>query len=173
MLRDWQTYYFLMGTASAGLIGLLFVALSIAVSIVTPNTDGIHNWTTPVIVHFSGVFFISALLIVPTLTPASLGSLLALIAVGFLVYLALIAVRLWRQRADFPLNVGDWLGNIVIPMASHLLILGTGLAFLANTNPTLNGFAIAVAALIAAGIRNAWDLTVWIAIQRNLNQSGG
>jgi hypothetical protein len=37
---------------------------------------------------------------------------------------------------------------------------------LANTSQNLNAVAFAVAALIAAGIRNTWDLTVWLAAQR-------
>lgn len=171
MLRDWQTYYFLTGSASAGLIGLLFVAVSLATTVVTPTsttgtTEGVHTWATPIIVHFSGALFISALLIMPTLTPASLGVILTLAAIACLVYLARTAVRLGRQQSSYPVDTGDWIWNIVIPVAGHLLILGTALTLLANTSQNLNAVAVAVAALIATGIRNTWDLTVWLAAQR-------
>jgi hypothetical protein len=94
MLRDWQTYYFLTGSASAGLIGLLFVAISLGTGIASSDpTVATKAWATPIIVHFSGALFISALLIMPTLTPSALGSVLTLAAIACLVYLARTAVR--------------------------------------------------------------------------------
>jgi len=167
MLREWETFYFLAGSSSAALIGLLFVAATLGASIVIPVTAGsAHTWATPVIVHFGSALLLSAIMTVPTLTATSLGSLLGLAAIADLAYLALTGFRLWRQNPIEPVESWDWIWNVIVPAVSHLLVLGTAIGLLANTSQNLNPLALAVALLIAVGIRNTWDLTLWMSQQR-------
>jgi hypothetical protein len=37
-LQSWQNFYFMIGGASAGLIGLMFVALSLGMRLLSDNT---------------------------------------------------------------------------------------------------------------------------------------
>lgn len=76
ILRAWQNFYMLAGGASASLIGLVFIAASLGTRLVDADTatDGMRTFVTPIIIHFSTVLVISMLVMIPTHTPASLGS---------------------------------------------------------------------------------------------------
>jgi hypothetical protein len=54
MLADWHEFYALLGTAAAALVALLFVAVSIGTSVLTPEPESRRNTSTymsPVVFH--------------------------------------------------------------------------------------------------------------------------
>jgi uncharacterized protein (TIGR00369 family) len=66
-LRDWHNFYLLTGTAAATLIGLMFVAVSLGVSLVNAQTaNNVEIFVTPTIVHFIAVLVVAAISIIPT-----------------------------------------------------------------------------------------------------------
>jgi flagellar biosynthesis protein FliR len=62
----------------------------------------------------------------------------------------------------------DWIWYIAMPMASYLLLLLSGIGVLLRAAPAMHAVAAALILLLVTGIRNAWDLVVWIAEQENL-----
>ena len=167
MLRDWQGFYLLVGTAAATLIGLIFVAISLGADLVIPDTvTTAHTWVTPIIIHFGMVLMIAALIAVPTLTSLSLGGLLGLAGVTGLAYVCIIGVRLWRQVRSTPEFSGTLMAYIAVPIASYLLILATAIGLALNMSEVLNGLALAVILLLAISLRNAWQLALWFTVRR-------
>lgn len=164
MLHDWQNFYVLSGTAAATLIGLVFIAATFGASAVTSGSRSVVNtWVTPIIIHFGSVLLLAVLIAVPTLTSASLGLLLTLGSLVALVYVYAIArimipashTQGWMWKNAF------W--HVILPGLSHLLVLSTSVRLLQGLEASLDTVAIATAILLVVGIRNAWDLTIWIA----------
>ena len=52
-LHSWQNFYFMIGGASAGLMGLMFVALSLGTHLVNDETiSSVGAFVTPSIIYF-------------------------------------------------------------------------------------------------------------------------
>jgi hypothetical protein len=63
-LHDWQTFYAMIGAASATLIGLLFVAVSFGTSeMVVQHVANLQTFVTPTIVHFIAALIIAAIML--------------------------------------------------------------------------------------------------------------
>ena len=168
-LRDWQSFYMLAGGASASLMGLVFVAASLAARLVDPDTAaaGVRTFVTPLIIHFSAVLIIAMLVMIPTQTSASFGGMLGVGGIIGLGYAATTGVWLWRHhRERTRVKRADWLWRACLPGVGYLLILSAVVGLLTRPASSLNGLAFAVIILLLLGVRNAWDLLLWIARQR-------
>jgi len=65
-LESWHDFFVLVGTAGATLLALLFVAVSLGAGFLSDRrTDATRAFFSPVVVHFSAVFFLSAIALVP------------------------------------------------------------------------------------------------------------
>src|SRR5258706_14185713 len=78
LLHDWHDFYVLIGTASATLVGLMFVAASIGASVFNEEHRApMKAFVTPTVVHFAAVLFTSLLVTIPTDSWRGHGALLA------------------------------------------------------------------------------------------------
>ena len=65
-LKEGHNFYVLVGTAGATLLALLFVAVSLGAGYLTEERQsGTRTFMSPVVVHFTSVFFLSAVALVP------------------------------------------------------------------------------------------------------------
>jgi hypothetical protein len=65
--HDWHDFYMLLGTASAALVALLFVAASIGASFFTPERSiATRTFMSPVVFHFSTILMLSLVALVPS-----------------------------------------------------------------------------------------------------------
>jgi hypothetical protein len=178
-LQGWQNFYLLTGTAAATLTGLMFVAVTFGSSLVTKETaQSARAFLDPTYLHFGQILLTAAILTIPTLGPTFLGSLLILAGVVRLAGL----VRVFghyrdahRKHGDIELS--DWAFAIVLPLLCHLLLLASGIGFLAERlSGALTGLAIVTVALLAIGLQGAWELFMWMALavsERRRNGGGG
>ena len=98
MLDHWHEFYTLLGTAAAALLALLFVAASIGAGMLPRERGGpTRTYMSPVAFHYTAVLFVSAVALVPALTPVALGAVLACAAIAGLVYSAFVMMRLMRD----------------------------------------------------------------------------
>jgi hypothetical protein len=167
MLSSWHEFYGLLGTASAALIALLFVAVSIATGVMTQDAESRRNTATymsPVVFHYANVLFLSLIALVPTQTFESFGVVIGIASIGSVIYSIVIAVRVHGNPiSDLP----DRLCYGVIPAfcyASGLVVA----ALLLRENPFgLDLLAGAALLLLVINIRNAWDLMISLARRVN------
>jgi hypothetical protein len=167
--RAWQNFYLLTGATAATLTGLVFVAASLGANLTNSAEviGGLRVFVTPTIIHFTTVLLVAMLYTIPTQTYASLSLLLACCGAAGLGYEGSNAVGLWRHhRQVFPVKADDWLWRAGLPASGYLLILWAGIRLPKAPSQTLDILAIAVIAFVLLGIRNAWDLVLWIARQR-------
>jgi hypothetical protein len=65
-LKEWHDFYVLVGTAGATLLALLFVAVSLGTGFLTEERQSpTRTFMSPVAVHFTSVFFLSAVALFP------------------------------------------------------------------------------------------------------------
>ena len=77
LLHGWHDFYVLVGTASATLVGLMFVAVSIGTAIFNEDhRAAVTAFITPTVMHFAAVLFACLLATIPTHTWGSFGGLL-------------------------------------------------------------------------------------------------
>ena len=163
ILHAWQSFYLLVGAAAATLIGLVFIAVTFGAGLVEADTKvTLDAWVTPIIVHFGAVLFLAALINVPTLSSGSLGVLLSLGSLIVLFYLAFVAYKLLRMKGIQTSKLTLVLWQVALPIVGYLFVLWAGINVLQNGDTSLNGAAIGTAIFLLIGIRNAWDLTIWI-----------
>ena len=166
ILRDWHNFYMFTGGAATTLMGLVFVAASLGTSLVKSATtaSGIRAFVNPTIIQFSTVLVTAALITIPTQTYTSLGSLLGLGGVTGLGYVGIVSVHLWRHhRQHTPVARADWFWRACLPAVGYLLIMTAAVGLLMHGALILNSLALAVIVFLLLGIRNAWDLFLWIA----------
>jgi hypothetical protein len=154
--HDWHDFYMLLGTASAALVALLFVAASIGASFFTPERSiATRTFMSPVVFHFSTILMLSLVALVPSHTAVSLAVGFAAVGIAGLGYTTVVLVGLARASIN---DAADRLGYGLCPLVAYLgIVAAAGLALLLP-EPTADVLAASVLLLLAVNIRNAWDL---------------
>jgi len=163
-LDGWHDFYLVTGGGAAGLTGLMFVVISLGTKVIkTRGAKNVNAFITPTVAFFSTVLVISAVMTVPVLSPDGIASVLAVGGITGVIYL--LTLRLFKQLRASSLGWDDYAWYFGIPVACYLVMIGAAIAFhlRSQTGETLT--AAAMIGLLLGGIRNAWDLVLWMAQQ--------
>ena len=143
----------LLGTASAALVALLFVAVSIGASFLTPERSvARRTFMSPVVFHFS----------TPSHTALSLAIGITLVAVARLAYTTVVLVGLARASIS---DIADRFGYGILPLVSYVAMIATAGLVISRAALAADIPAAALLLLLAVNIRNAWDLMLAFARQ--------
>ena len=165
LLHEWHDFYVLLGTASATLVGLMFVAASIGATVFNEEHRGaLEAFITPTVVHFAAVLFACLVITIPTHYWESLSALLGVGGLAGLIYGGRVLVQL-IIRHRFNVELVDRLFYALIPLAGYLLALGAAVLGFLHIAASAYLMAAALLVLLLAGLRNAWDMMVWIMIK--------
>jgi hypothetical protein len=165
LLREWHDFYVLVGTASATLVGLMFVAASVGSSFFSEESRAsMKAFITPTVVHFAAVLFTSLLVIIPTHSWHTLAVLLSIMGLVGSIYCG--RLLLWLAiRHRFNVDWEDRMFYAFIPLLGYLLLLISAVLLYMRSAASPNLIAVAILTLLLASLRNAWDMTVWIVIR--------
>lgn len=165
-LLAWHDFYLLIGSASATLIGLTFVAASVGAGAAF-DARRAANWQsflTPTVLHFSAVLMACLIALSP------LGDMRGALLLGIGLTGAAFGAGLWRelrrQGLTRKLDATDRLLYLRLPLAAYALLTASSVVVLLHAPRGLSLMALALVLLLALGIRNAWDMTIWIATRR-------
>lgn len=163
-LEQWHEFLVLAGTAAVTLTGALFVVISLGPSIIAAeNKTGVRAFITPNVVYFTTVLVLSHALLSSTIPRAVMGWSVAVGAALCIVYLwSTRAPRRWRENR---LSRMDWIWYIALPYLAYALTLAAGVAIVRGDALALTGLAATMVFMLVIGIRNAWDLAVWMPVQ--------
>jgi hypothetical protein len=163
ILSRWREFFTMTGTAGATLVGLMFVAASIGAGVFTrAHQVGIRSFLSPTVVHFSAVMFASMISAIPTQTWSSFGTLVGLGGIAGIAYSILIWLRMARHGITPTIDIPDRLWYGLTPIAVYGVMVASGIALGFHHPVGLNLLAVALLLLLLIGIRNAWDMTIWI-----------
>ena len=161
--HDWHDFYMLLGTASAALVALLFVAVSIGASFLSPErSTATRTFMSPVVFHFSTLLIISLIAMVPSHTALSLVIGIAAVAIAGLGYTTVVLVGLARASIS---DIADRFGYGILPLMSYVTMLAAAGLVISRATLAADILAAALLLLLAVNIRNAWDLMLAFAQQ--------
>ena len=173
MLADWHEFYGLLGTASAALVALLFVAASIGANVFTQETAGAtRTYMSPVVFHYTNILFLSLIALIPDQTGESFAIVIALASLGSIGYSVFILVRVWQHELS---DLADRLAYGCVPVLCYGVGLACGWLIFTGHEAGLDALAGAALLLLIVNMRNAWDLMISLArrnaAQRNARRS--
>ena len=162
-IAAWHDFYITAGTASATLVGLLFVGISLHVRIVATHVD-VRRLARVTLSTFVAVVMISLIMLVPTDRAAVTGVYVtwaSLVSLVLIIPSALEALRTERRRA---LSRTVLLSRFVLVL---LTFVGASVAGIVLTNGDLvDAFNLlfgAVLLMLVVSVRNTWELLVTLA----------
>lgn len=167
-LSGWQNFYMIMGTAAATLTGLMFVVTTLIAGIdahVSTLNAAVPAFNTPTVVQFGTVLLLAGILSAPWETLSSLSLLLGLVGLGMVLY-SIIVMRRMQRVPNYQSTLEDWSWYLALPLLAHSLVVVT--AFLVPRNPALALYVVGlgIILLLLTGIRNAWDMVTFLAVER-------
>jgi hypothetical protein len=158
-LKGWHDFYLLVGTAGATLLALLFVAVSLGTGFLTEERRGAtRTFMSPVVIHFTSVFFLSAVALFPSHQAkffAALISATALIGATVSTYITVQVVR-----TDMTNYMEDYFAYGILPSLGYLTLFAAAVSIYLEKDFGLDALAGALLLLAIINIRNAWDLTL-------------
>jgi hypothetical protein len=161
MFHDWDNFFIMTGTASATLIGLLFVIVTLGAELHLPAAEqGIPTFLTPTLAHFGGVLFQALAVLAPWRSAWPIGAMLLVFGGVGLAYQAY--VFLMMRRVKFvSLDALDWIPYTGLPVLSSLSLIAGAVGLIAKQAFAPYAIAGGGTLLLFAGIYGAWDLTLW------------
>ena len=167
-LSNWQNFYMIMGTAAATLTGLMFVVTTLIAGIdahASTLNVAVSAYNTPTVVHFGTVLLLAGLLSAPWQTFSSLSVLLSLLGLGMVVY-SIIVMRRMRRVPNYQSTLEDWSWYMAFPLLANFLLIVAAFMLPKNPSSALYIVGSAMMLLLLVGIRNAWDMVTFLAVER-------
>jgi hypothetical protein len=166
LLKDWDNFYVITGSAAAGLTGLTFVVIALSADARRVNLRGLRTFVTPTIVHFGAVLALAAFLSMPHLGVWSLSLGFGAAGLAGIIYVAAIAVGIARITGDYIPVHEDWIWNAVLPGIAYGALLASAFLIWRRPEGSLYGVAAVSVLLMFIGIHNAWDVAVWNSVRK-------
>ena len=166
MFEGWDNFFVLVGTASGGLIGLLFVVITLTAGIDRNRAlkaSGVYM--TPNVVHFAVTLVASALVLAPRISTRVDALILAGAALAGLsnAIRTCLGVAAFAREGDSPPHWSDMPLYGFAPGVIYVLLLGVAVAIWLGAAFAPFALAALLMVLMLLAIRNAWDLITWMA----------
>jgi hypothetical protein len=161
-ISPWHDFYIMLGTASATLIGLLFVAASVGSGVFTlERPHAMRVFLSPSVVHFTSVLTTCLIAISPIRGRAPLILLLGIVALFGLGYCLYVWRNMIRSGLSASLDLADRTCYAALPAVGYLCLIAAAIMLESRTDMGCALLPLATCGLLLIGIRNAWDITSW------------
>ena len=140
LLTGWENFYVIVGSSAGGLTGITFVVIALIRDVQRVRPTGLRAFLTPIIVHIAGL--------------------------SGLIYGGVIAANMSRQGSVYVPVHEDWIWNVALPAVVYGALLVMGFLIWRRPLQALYGVGAASLVLLFIGIRNAWDLAVWMTVHQ-------
>jgi hypothetical protein len=163
MLHGWENFFIVGAT----LISLLFVAITLGADLSSPRgLDATHAFLTPTLIWLGSVLFECMAVLPPWPSAWPVGIILGLSGLRGLVYQ--IHLILKQRKIDFvSLDWLDWALFSAVPALGYASLIAGAAGLIAEKSFAPYAIAGAITLLLFAGIYGAWDITLWIARNRD------
>jgi hypothetical protein len=166
-LARWHEFYSLLGTASATMVALLFVAASVGSGVFTAERRAASRlFLSASVVNFSSVLAACLVVLAPLGNWEALGGSIVACGLFGLAHSCLA----WRDTVGDGLiasiDLEDRIWYLFMPMAGYLCEAASGIALALRLDQGCAALALSIGLLLGIGIHNAWDITVWSITRR-------
>ncbi len=158
-LQSWHDFYSITGAATASLVGLLFVGLSLHLRVVINHPD-VRALARVTLASFGVTLVLSLLMLVPETRSSSTGWNLVVLG-GFacaLITQSLVAGFTTRHRT---LSVRQLILRFGLTTATFVAVIVVGAVMVSGNYTVALSYLVGVAIfLVVVSLRNSWDLLV-------------
>ena len=175
LLSGWENFYVIVGSTAGGLTGLTFVVIALMSDLTRGvRPAGVGTYVTPTIVHFGGVLALAAFLSMPHPSVAALSGCFALAGIAGVIYGGFLGAALHRQRHStlYKPVLEDWIWNVIVPTVVYAGLIVVAALIWRAPKPALYVVAALSLTMLFIGIHNAWDLAVWMTVNRPRADNG-
>lgn len=166
IMTPWHDLYMLFGTASATLIGLLFVAASVGSRFYNADRHpAMRSFLSPSVVHFTCVLAASLIAVSPIRSWGLIGLLIGSNGLFGIIYTLAVVHRMVRHGLAASIDLEDRIWYAAMPVVAYVIMTAAGVTLFCRTEAGCEVQAVAMGLLLLTGIRNAWDITVWTVVQ--------
>jgi hypothetical protein len=159
-LAAWHDFFLMIGTASATLVGAMFVVVSIGTGFLTrENAAATHVFLTSTVLHLSTILLGCAFVMVPIARWEAFATILGIGSTVGLVYSAMIGFHV-NRRPDIEFVDRVWYG--AVPFLAYTLMVAGAPIVMTRWTLSLELLAVAFVLLLIASLRNAWDMILFI-----------
>lgn len=163
-LTAWQSYYVIVGSSGAALIGLQFVVITLIAGMRRRTDAGsLSAFGTPTVVHLAGALLVSAIMSAPWPSLLATSVTLALCGLGGLAYGAIVIRRAHGQSGYKPVWE-DWLWFTILPCSAYAALTLGALLLRVTTAPALFVIGATALGLLLIGIHNAWGTVTYLVV---------
>jgi len=170
----WHDFYALVGSAAAGLVGLLFVSVSLHLDVITQSVGGeARALAEQTFTSFIYVLFIALLFLIPAQSPVGFGLPLVLMGVVGCRRTAQTGLQFWRARQAPERMLGSryvW-RRFAYPAVFYVALTVVSLAALRGRVAALAWVLILVMFLLLSATVNAWELMLLLALGKRSGSS--
>jgi len=168
-LKEWESFYVIVGAAAGALIGLQFVVMTLIAErphLATPEAGA--AFATPTVAHFGAALLLSALMRVPWHGLGSAALAWGLAGVAGVIYMLIVGRRMRAQRSYRP-DWEDWLFHLVLPLLAYVALALAALPAKSHPEEALLAVAAVALLLLFIGIHNSWDTIAYNVFVRMRN----
>ncbi|MGN6393659.1 MAG: hypothetical protein ACTHM9_15635 [Gemmatimonadales bacterium] len=171
-LAGWESFYVIVGSSGAALIGLQFVVLTLLAETRTQRSPAtIKAFGTPTVVHLGGALLISTIMSAPWPTLFSASVALGACGIAGVVYAATVVYHARRQTSYHPVWE-DWLWHVALPSCAYVALALASLYVSSSSRIALFVVAGAALGLLLIAIHNAWDTVTYIVLSDTQTKPG-
>ena len=171
-LNRWHDFYGLAGGASATLIGLLFVGVSIHIDLIAQeNAKTLRQVAGQILFNFVYVIIIALTISSPIASQELLAIVLLVVGITGLIRLMVRAMNVMRIEQHWfreeLLNPINSVAHILLPGSCFLIIIASGIMLLSSPDQLQTVFALmmlAIVYMIVRAVVDAWTLLIQVAI---------
>jgi hypothetical protein len=167
VLKEWESFYVIVGSSAGALTGLQFVVLTLIAEFVAVrgSADTLSAFGSPNVVHFCVALLVSAILSSPWHGLGPAGFSVTLCGVGGLLY-CLAVLRRARNQSEYTPVLEDWVWHTILPILAYAILVGAGFELARAVTGMLFPIGAATLLLIFIGIHNAWDTVTYVTLER-------
>jgi hypothetical protein len=166
-LSYWHDFYSLLGTASATMVGLLFVAATVGGGVFSSDRRApLRVFLSASVVNFGLLLAACLVALAPVRSWVLLGALILASGLFGLTHSCLAWRDTLRDGLIKAIDLEDRIWYIVLPIVGYLLFALSGVTLALRLEQGCVALAVAMGVLLAVGLHNAWDITVWMITRR-------
>lgn len=158
MVRDWDAFFGIIGVAAATLVGAMFIVASIGSGMLKTRRGAARPFISPTITHVSVVLLGSALVMVPSFTWESMSATVGLGAIAGVIFSSVVGWQVCKRKVDLE----DKFLYGVFPLLAYAIMAASAPFLWLRWRVSIDVFAFSLVLLLIIGLRNAWDMTIFI-----------
>ncbi len=166
-LSRWHEFYALLGTASATMVGLLFVAATVGSGVFSSDRRAaLRVFLSASVVNFSLILAACLVVLAPMRSWVLLGALILGCGLFGLTHSCLAWRDTLRDGLIKAIDLEDRVWYIVLPIVGYVFVAASGGTLALRLDIGCTALALSIGLLLGVGLHNAWDITVWSMTRR-------